>query len=302
MEKYYNKISLKSIFINHFINFFSNKKIFSSKNKTIKYIENYKINHKEAIQKLNLKEESGYDIPIYSYNGTIKNPRNKILLYLHGGSFVEEAIDFQYKFAMKIADITDSTLIVPIYTLAPKGDYIKAQKDLSIIWEDLLKLNREINFLGDSAGGGLALSFSMKLRESNVKGAKNIIILSPWLDLTLTNPEIATIEKKDNMTGIEGNKYAGILWAGKNNLKNYLVSPIYGKFENLGLITIITGEYDSLKPDCVLLKNKLKESNIDYNYIEYKGQCHDFGAFPTKEGQLVIEDVAKIIKEEHNGK
>lgn len=298
MEKYYNKKSLSSIFVNHFIKYFSNKRIYSSKEKTIKYIANYKVDYRKDIEKFDFVLEEGFTIPVYSYNGRISAPKKRILVYLHGGSFIEEAITFQYKFAMKIAQMTDSTLVIPIYSLIPKGTYIEAIQDLNIIWNSLQLQNKETNILGDSAGGGLALSFSMKLRENNEKIAKNILLLSPWLDLTLSNPEISKIEKKDNMTGIEGNKYAGTLWADKQDLKHYLVSPIYGDFKNLGTITIVTGEYDSLKPDCVCLKEKLNNSNLEYNYIEYKGQCHDFGAFPTKEGKMVIEDIVNIIKED----
>lgn len=301
MEKYYTKKSFSSLFVNHFVKYFSNKDIFLSQEKTMKYIENYNVDYKKTINKLKLTPEEGFNIPVYSYNGTLTNPKKRILLYLHGGSFLEEAISFQYKFAMKIAKMTDSTLIVPIYTLAPKGNYKKALQDLNEIWKKIQKLNLETNFLGDSAGGGLALSFSMYLKDNNIKRGKNILLLSPWLDVTLSNPEIVEIEKKDEMTGIAGNKYAGQLWATNQDLKNYLISPLYGNYEDLGLITIVTGEYDSLKPDCVLLKEKLKKSNLKYNYIEYKGQYHDFGAFPTKEGNMVIDDMVKIIKEEFYG-
>ena len=63
----------------------------------------------------------------------------------------------------------------------------------------------------------------------------------------------------------------------------------------LSKITIITGEKDILRPDCIKLSKKLADINIEHNYIEYKGQGHDFGAYPTKEGNMVITDIVNII-------
>ncbi|MBP3461413.1 MAG: alpha/beta hydrolase [Bacilli bacterium] len=302
MKKFYNKISLRSRLINFLFNFTSSKKIFSDENETKKYIESLsKLNNKYNLpKKMGMKLENYSYMKVYTYNGTFDKPKNKLLLYIHGGSYIEEAIDYQIKFAMKIAKKTNSTLIMPIYPLAPKGNYKTMYKLIDELYEKMLSKTNNINFLGDSAGGGFILSYAMYLRNKNNFQPTNIIMMSPWVDISMSNPELKKSEKKDPMSGIAGNQYAGKLWADDLDVKNFLVSPIYGEFNDLGKITIITGEKDILKPDCIKLSKILEDNKIEHNYIEYKGQGHDFGAYPTKEGNMVIEDIANIINNGDN--
>lgn len=301
MKKIYNKISLRSRLINFLFNFTNSKKIFSDENETKKYIERLSKSNSEynLPEKMGMKLEKN-SLKVYSYNGSLENNNGKILLYIHGGSYIEEAIGYQIKFAMKIAKKTNSTLIMPIYTLAPQGNYKTMYKLIDELYEKILSKTNNINFLGDSAGGGFILSYAMYLKNKNNFQPINIVMMSPWVDISMTNPELKKAEKKDPMSGIAGNQYVGKLWADDLDVKNFLVSPIYGKFSNLGKITIITGEKDILKPDCIKLSKILEDNKIEHNYIEYKGQGHDFGAYPTKEGNMVIEDIANIINNGDN--
>lgn len=300
MKKYYKKVSLKSRMINFLFHFTNSKKIFSDQEKTKRYI--YKMSRKKENynlpEKLGMFLENNKNMKVYSYNGNLQNPKKKVLLYVHGGSYIEEAISYQIKFSMKIAQKTNSTLIMPIYPLAPNGNYKIMYQYMNELYDGILDSCDCINFLGDSAGGGFILSYSMYLRNNKKKQPSNIIMLSPWLDISMSNKELLEYEKRDPISGLEGNIYAGKLWANGISNKNYLVSPIYGEFHDLGIISVITGDRDMLKPDCFLLSNKLSNLGIGHNYIEYKGQAHDFGAYPTKEGKMVVQDIVKIIKGE----
>lgn len=55
----------------------------------------------------------------------------------------------------------------------------------------------ELIFMGDSAGGGFALALAQKIRDENDPQPGQIILLSPWLDITLTNPNINDIDGID---------------------------------------------------------------------------------------------------------
>lgn len=301
MEKYYDKISLWGKFVNKNFIFAKTKKIYSNEEEIKKYIEKLsKRNQKYNLpQKMGLKLENYSNMKVYSYNGSLTNLNKKILLYIHGGSYIEEAGFFQIKFAMEIAKKTNSILVFPVYPLAPTSNYKVMYELINDLYNILSNSNQQINLLGDSAGGGFVLSYSMYLREMNMNQPDNIVMLSPWLDVSLENSDLREFEKIDNMSGIEGNQYAGKLWANGLDLKNYLISPLYGSFNNLGKMTIIIGARDLLKPDCLILSEKLKKLDIPYNYIEYRGQGHDFGAYPTKEGNLVKNDIVNIINEEY---
>ena len=299
MKKYYDKVSMRSRAINFCFKFNDAKKNYSTEENVKKFIDNYqklKVNY-NLYKELGLYKENIKDIDVYSYNGSIENNKGKIILYVHGGSFLEEAISYQVKFAMKIASHTNSTLVVPRYKLIPEATYKDMYHDIDALYKKLVEHCSDIEFLGDSSGGGFILSYAMYLRDNKKLLPKNILMLSPWLDLSMENPELIESEKLDNLSAIEGNKYCGRLWADGLDVKDYRLSPIYGDFKKLPKLTIMTGSFDILKPDCVRLTKILDDGNIDYNYIEYKNQGHDFGCFPTKEGKLLIEDISKIISE-----
>lgn len=298
MKKIYNEVSCFSKILNNILKHTSFKKNYISENETKKLIEKISKQKYTIPDKLGLTLEEYNKGRVYSYNGSLGSIKEKIIIYIHGGSYIEEAVSFQLKFAMKIAKKSNATLIVPIYPLAPKNTYKDTYDLIFNLYTEILKLNKKVFFLGDSAGGGFCLSFSMYLREKAIVQPQNILLLSPWLDLTLNNPSIENLEKFDSTCSVKGNQYAGKLWAGELDIKNYLVSPIYGKFNNLSKVTIATGEYDIMKPDCLKLSKTLEKENIDHDYIEYKGQGHDFGIYPTREGTLLVDDFVKIINGE----
>lgn len=298
MKKYYDKVSLWSRMLNFSFRFTNSKKNSDTVEGTKKYIERLSqtSNQHELPEKLGLTKEKVNNIAVYCYRGNIKDDSRK-LLYVHGGSYIEEASYFQLKFAMKIAEKTNSTLIFPVYPLAPKGTYKTMYSFMESLYQKLLETNSEINFLGDSAGGGFILSFSMYLRDKKIKLPKNIIMMSPWLDISLSNPKTYDDAKKDYMCGVDGTRYCGELWADGLDTKDPLVSPMFGDVNNLSKITIITGGNEILKSDCHKFSKILSSNKIKHNFIEYKGQGHDFGAYPTKEGKLVIEDISEIINQ-----
>ena len=299
MRKYYDKVSLKSRLLNILFKFTDAKKNYLTEENTKKFIEKYKT-LKESyneFEKLGFEKEVISKLEVYTYNGTLSKNTGKVLLYIHGGSFLEEAISYQLEFAMKIASNTNSTLIVPRYSLIPEGNYKKMYDFIDEVYEKIIKSTDVINFVGDSSGGGFILAYAMYLRDKKSILPKNLLMLSPWVDLSMDNPELLESIKYDNMSGLEGNRYCGKLWADGENVKDAKISPLFGTFENLPKITIATGSFDILKPDCIKLANKLEDSNVEYNYIEYKRQGHDFGCYPTKEGELLIEDFSNIIND-----
>lgn len=300
MKKYYDKVSFKSKFVNYMFKFTGAKKNYLTEDNIKKFINKYikTVSSYTLLDNMCSKKEKIGDNYVYFYNGDFENPKGKFLIYIHGGSFLEEAIDYQINFAKKIAELTNSTLIIPRYTLVPDGNYKKLYSLMDSIYEMVVDTDLEFNLLGDSSGGGFVLAYSMKLRDDEIKLPKNIMMLSPWLDLSMENSELLESVKLDNLSGIDGNIYCGKLWADGLDVKNSIISPMYGKFNNLSKITIATGGYDILRPDCVKFSKLLDNENIDYNYIEYKNQGHDFGCYPTKEGELLITDFSKIINGE----
>ena len=296
MEKYYNKISLWARIINKLFVFTNMKKNSNTVEAAKKFVN--KLSTRKTMynlpSKLGLNKVDFRDMDVYCYNGNIDDNKKK-LLYIHGGSYVEQANSFQIKFAMKLAKKNNLTLIFPVYPLAPVGDYKLMYKLMDKLYKKIVSKSNDIIFLGDSAGGGFILSYAMYLRDTSGVQPKHIIMLSPWIDISMTNPDIYNDAKYDNMCGVDGTRYEGELWANGLNTNDPLVSPIYGKFNNLGEMTIVAGCREILTSECLRLHKLLNDQKIEHNFIMYKGQGHIFPMYPIRESKMVLKDITEII-------
>lgn len=296
MRKVYKKQSLWSKIVNFSLIFFHDKANSSTEEAAKKFIE------KNSLKKYsynNFKKFSKYiidDFLVFTYNGTLDKTENNVILYVHGGNFVQRPNKFQIDFAMKVAKKSNATLVVPLYDLLPNGNYKMMSKQLKLVYDRILQTSpSRIIFIGDSAGGGAILSFSIQLREMKMLQPTDIILISPWLDLSMSNPQLYIDEKKDRMNSVAGIKYEGNLWAANDDVYNPLISPMYGNFNDLGYITLIFGGKEILSSECKKFDELLMKQNIEHNYIFYEKEGHDFALFPTKESKQVIKMIIEIF-------
>lgn len=297
MQKVYSKVSFSSRVVNYLIKFTNYKKSSLTIENAKKYIK--KIKKKNFDGKYNLKKEIEIDskLKLYSYNGTLDEPvSGGILIYIHGGSYIEDATRMQIKFAKKLAAQTNTTLIFCDYPLAPYSNAKEMFRLFDKMYDLLLKKNININILGDSAGGGFAIAFDRYLYLNNKPLPTNVITLSPWLDVSMSNNNIYDAARLDNMCGVDGTRYMGKLWADDIDTKSELISPLYADFSNIENITIVTGEYDILKYQCSEFHEKLNKNNINHNYFYYEKQGHIFAVLPIKESKIVLKDMKNILK------
>lgn len=203
---------------------------------------------------------------------------NNIILYLHGGAYYANITQMHWQLIEQLLVNTNATVIVPDYPLAPESNCEDTYQFLDTVYAKLISdyPSKKIVFMGDSAGGGLALGFAQKIRDEGLKQPEQVILFSPWLDASMSNPEIAKFDKLDKILSIKGLKIAGKNYAGDLDVTNFRVSPIYGDFSNLGKISIFTGTNDVLIADARKLKQILEIQNINFNYFEYPELFHDW--------------------------
>ncbi len=142
------------------------------------------------------------------------NKSEKVILYLHGGAYINNIIKFQWNMIEEIARKTNSKIIIPDYPLSPESTYSDVYLFIESIYSYLLVHTKSENiiFLGDSAGGGLSLGLAQKLQKEKKNGPSQIILISPWLDVTMSDPEVQKIDPLDKVLSIKGLIWAGKVW------------------------------------------------------------------------------------------
>ena len=213
-------------------------------------------------EKCNVKEEKFQERNVFVLTPKGEKKTKKAVFYLHGGSYVAELTPTYWDFLSDLTQDTGATIIVPDYPLAPQYNYTDVFEMMMPLYKQTVKKVKSENLIvmGDSAGGGMALALVQKIGQEELTKPSKTILISPWLDVTMENPEIREVQERDKMLNAELIKLAGISYAGEGeDTKNYLVSPIYGPIENLENIVIYTGTYDILNPDVHKLQEIAKE-------------------------------------------
>lgn len=226
---------------------------------------------------------------------------DKYIIYFHGGSYVGEMSEDHWNFVQNLSKDTGCTVVVPDYPLAPKYTYEDVFNMAIPLYKEVIDRTNsdKVILMGDSAGGGIALALEEKLGEDNVDLPSKLILISPWLDTTMSNPEIDKVQKLDKDLNKEALKIAGIAYAGKNGGDSYLVNPINGPLNKLKNVTIYTGTYDILNPDVHILIEKAKEQNVSIELKEYEGEGHIWIVRDIKTEaykQLVNRNLWRILK------
>jgi acetyl esterase/lipase len=224
----------------------------------------------------------------------------KYVVFLHGGGYINNIFRQHWKFAARIVRQTNCTFIIPDYPLAPASTFEEAFAMLDAIYKNLLihVAAKDIILMGDSAGGGLALALAQKQKKDGITQSARLILISPWLDVTMSNPEIKEVQKKDVSLRADNLVMAGKAWAGKSDPENYLVSPVNGSLEGLPKISIFIGTHDILYPDCQKLKGLLEQKGIAMNFFEYPKMFHDWVMLVSlKESEKAISQISDLIVE-----
>lgn len=226
--------------------------------------------------------------------------RNTVILYLHGGGYIANITKNHWQLIETLINETKATIVVPDYPLAPKAKCREVYSFMETLYEGLV-INYpkdRIIFIGDSAGAGLAFGFVQQLRNMNKNQPEQMILFSPWLDVTMSNPKIKLIDTLDKMLSIKGLKNAGKKYAGSLDLKDHRVSPIYGDLTDMCQLSIFTGTNDLLNADARKCQQMMQENDLNCNFFEYPHMFHDWVIISNlKETIDVIEKVKKLIND-----
>ncbi|WP_331251634.1 alpha/beta hydrolase fold domain-containing protein [Rhodococcus opacus] len=223
----------------------------------------------------------------------------KTVIDFHGGAYVREIVSFHWLFARTITAAASVRLLLPIYPLAPHRTAARTVADAADIVESAISTQGADNVavIGDSAGGGIALAAAQELKRRGAPQPSRLILLSPWLDVTMSDPAQATIEKRDILLARGGLKEAGQFYAGDLEVTDWRVSPLFGDLTGLAPMSVYTGTHDILVTDSRALTQRARDAGATVDYTEEIGMQHDYALFPLiRQAHTAREDIARILR------
>ncbi len=222
------------------------------------------------------------------------------IFFLHGGGYTQRPTLFHFTMIDLLVSLTGASVIMPLYPLAPNHTFETAYGKVTRIYEEtrLIAKNQTLTLMGDSAGGGLALGLYLCLHDNNIPLPDKLVLVAPFLDITMKNPGIAAIERRDRMLGSIGLIEMGKRWAGSASRDDYRLSPINGNLSLVDDLMVVAGTQDVLYPDCELLVRKLRALDKEVTFIIGTDLPHDYPLMPTAEARAAVKRMAEYILKE----
>ncbi|WP_432559570.1 alpha/beta hydrolase fold domain-containing protein [Granulicoccus sp. GXG6511] len=218
------------------------------------------------------------------------------VVYAHGGGWVNEMSFLHWHLVAELAAESATTFIVPIYPLIPFGTAAEVIARFVEITRETKATNTRTAIAGDSAGGQIALSTALELRDHHGITLDDTILISPALDLRFDNPEIPEVQPRDPILGVPGAQYFADIWRGDLPVTDPRVSPLLGDLRGLGRLLVLSGTDDILAPDIRDLIERLRAAGVPFDFYESTGQLHAYPLVPVPAGREARQVIAHRLQ------
>jgi cation diffusion facilitator CzcD-associated flavoprotein CzcO/acetyl esterase/lipase len=224
-----------------------------------------------------------------------------VVLYLHGGAFCVGSPATHRALTARLALVTGLPVFSLDYRLAPEHRYPAALDDALAAFHALSTegeaQGRLVILAGDSAGGGLALSTALALRDRGSPRPAALVLLSPWVDLAMRDAPAAE-PPGEAMLSLAWAAACAAHYLGDTTLADAaLVSPLFADLHGLPPTLIQAGTDELLHGQAMQLEAALQAAGVETRCEVTAGRWH---VFQTHGGVLrssdeAIERIARFV-------
>ena len=208
-------------------------------------------------------------------------PRH-VVLYFHGGVYVLGDAFLSADLASQVGRRTRAKVISVDYRLAPEHPYPAAVDDALAAYEALLQNGTapsDIVFVGESAGGGLAVATLINARDHGLPLPAAAFVMSPYADLTLAGSTMETKREVDPLMSRENLQARVTDYASGQDTALGLISPIFADLSGLPPLVIQAGSHEVLLDDAVRLAQQAATADVEVTLDITPGVPHVFQAY-----------------------
>ena len=223
------------------------------------------------------------------------------ILFIHGGAFILGGGFAYARFAAHVAAATGADVYLPDYRLAPEHPFPAPIDDLFAAYRGVLELGHppsRVAVLGDSAGAALGVGLTLTLSEMNVPPPAALVLVSPWLDLSLSGASIAANARRDPMLTRRILEVGGRGHAGDLRRSDPRISPMFADLHGLPPTLIQVGTDEILLDDAIRFADRAWGAGVEVELQRFEGWFHDFQstAGVLRGAREALADVAAFLE------
>lgn len=222
-----------------------------------------------------------------------------VYLFVHGGAFVAGGGVFAKAVGGRAADMLGVRVVSVDYRMPPEDPFPAAPLDCLAVYKALIETIDPARIVigGASAGGNIAASTTLMIRDQGLPLPAGTVLLTPEVDLTesgdtfVTNAELDVILKG-------GLPDCNAIYADGHDLTDPYLSPLFADYAKGFPPTLVqSGTRDLFLSNSVLIHRKLRDAGIDAELHVWEAMPH--GGFllgDVPENAEIQVEVARFIR------
>jgi epsilon-lactone hydrolase len=227
-------------------------------------------------------------------------PSKRVFVLIHGGGYVNGAPLTHRRLAAYISKAAGADVLMPDYRLAPEHPWPAGIDDCLAVWKELIATHdpAQIAMGGDSAGGGLALGLSLRLRALELTQPRALTLLSPWTDILARGASYELNRAADPGISAERLQEAGRWYTGSADPETDEISPINADLTGLPPMLIHVGGIEAMLDDSAMLAAHAMAAGVPCEFRVYPGLWHvwQHAAETVPEAADAIADIGRYIR------
>lgn len=231
---------------------------------------------------------------------------DKVVVYFHGGGFQLGSLLSHRELMVNISAASACRVLGIDYRLAPEHRYPAPLQDASGVYGWLLEQGlqgADIALAGDSAGGGLALSLLLSLRDAGLALPAAAAVMSPWTDLSASGASYVTraaddpIHQRPMVLAMARNYLGKDPLGNSKDPRDPLASPLFGELKGLPPLLIQVGERETVLSDATEFAAKAQAAGVPVTLEEWPGMIHVFQQFASElpEARAAIASLGNFL-------
>lgn len=224
-------------------------------------------------------------------------PAHRATLFLHGGAFVLGSASGYRGFASQIAVRAGVDTFVLDYPLAPEHPFPAAHDAVLAALRWLANCGiREVAFVGDSAGGGLALGV-LGVEERRAVNIASVAAFSPWVDLAFTGASFHSETTHDPVLTRPVLANAAAAYLGAADPTDGRASPLHAIPARLPPIALQVGTDELLFDDARRYAAAAAQQGNTVQLEVYEGLHHVFqrSTHELASARYALDQVARFL-------
>ncbi|MFL2873595.1 MAG: alpha/beta hydrolase fold domain-containing protein [Pseudohongiellaceae bacterium] len=204
--------------------------------------------------------------------------QDQLFFHVHGGAYVLGGGDNAVKEAVQVAVAAGIRALSVDYRMPPESPFPAAVDDTINVYQEALQsyAPEAIAIGGTSTGGGLSLAAVHRMKQLDLPLPAAVYAGTPWSDMTKTSDTLYTNEGIDRvLVTYDGLlKGAAEIYAAGTDMKDPLISPVYGDFTGFPPTILITGTRDLFLSDTVRVHRKMRNAGVVADLHVFEGMSH----------------------------